>query len=305
MRGALGEIDRTPAMPVPDASRAAVQVHVTVCRRDVRLAAVTLKSLLRYAPAAVCLTDDGTLTREDRRWLGGHLPGAKWMDRRSDDPRVAEALLRRPALRRFYEGELPMAAKLLHPVAAADCPRVVVLDPDTAFFERPDQLLDWMAAGRRSLYLHDRSKDAQRDVPPEAQAMLDAMVDAMIPACEHRPIHPFFNSGLLACFPSRLDLDAAEAFLRWREALPEASRQGRAGIWFGSWTREQMSYYVMLLRGEADAEAFDVGYRIGFHAGEVFNHFLGCNVTRRDVLAHVGEMVSRWAEAPGELARAG
>jgi hypothetical protein len=284
-----------------------VEIHVTLCRRDVRLAAVSLKSLLRFTPASLCLTDDGTLTTEDRRYLSGHFPGARWMERRDRDPRVAEAVIRRPALRRFYEGELPMAAKLLHPVAAADGERVIVLDPDTAFFRRPDRLLRWIAQGGGPLYLFDRSKNSAMHCGDEARETLERLGEAVDPrASLDRLPHLFFNSGLLACTPGSLDLDVADAFLAWWEQQPAELRTGNAGIWFGPWTREQMAYAVMLAAADAAGEAFGAEYHIGFDPGAVFNHFLGCNVARRDVLACLSDFAERLREESGpSLAKAG
>lgn len=306
MRAALAGIDRTPAAPTLPAAASAVEIHVTLCRRDVRLAAVSLKSLLRFASAALCLTDDGTLSAEDRRYLSRHFPGARWMQRRDDDSRVAEAVIRRPALRRFYEGELPMAAKLLHPVAASDAKRVIVLDPDTAFFHRPDRLVRWMERGGGSLFLFDRSKNSAKHCGEEVLESLDRLGASVGPrASLDRLPHLFFNSGLLACTPGALDLNVADAFLAWWERQPAELRTGHAGIWFGPWTREQMAYAVMLAAVDAPREAFDAGYHIGFDPGAVFNHFLGCNVSRRDVLTCLSGLAERLGEgAATPLAKA-
>lgn len=307
MRAALAGIDRTPPAPTLPASASTVEVHVTLCRRDVRLAAVSLKSLLRFGSAALCLTDDGTLTAEDRWYLSRHFPGTRWMQRRDGDARVAEAVIRRPALRRFYESELPMAAKLMHPIAAADTERVIVLDPDTAFFRRPDRLLRWMQHGGDPLYLFDRSKNNAKHCGDEARDGLARLGEALAPrVLVDRLPHLFFNSGLLACEPGLLDLDVADAFLAFWEQQSAELRTGNAGIWFGPWTREQMAYAVMLAAADAPGEAFDAGYHIGFDPQAVFNHFLGCNVARRDVLACLSDLAERLGEGVEmPLAKAG
>ena len=95
---------------------------------------------------------------------------------------------------------------------------------------------------------------------------------------------------------AKLDLDVADAFLAWWEQQPAELRTGNAGIWFGPWTREQMAYAVMLAAAERAGEAFDAGYHIGFDPGAVFNHFLGCNVARRDVLACLSGLAERLGE---------
>lgn len=307
MRAALSAIDRTPPAPALPASASSVEIHVTLCRRDVRLAAVSLKSLLRFTSTSLCLTDDGTLSAEDRRYLGRHFPAARWMARRDGDPRLAEALSRRPALRRFYESELPMAAKLLHPVAAADGERVIVLDPDTAFFRRPDRLLRWMAHGGGPLFLFDRSKNNAMHCGDAARAALERLGEAVDPrASLDRLPHLFFNSGLLACTPGTMDLDVADAFLAWWEQQPCELRTGNAGIWFGPWTREQMAYAVMLAAAEPRGEALGAAYHIGFDPDAVFNHFLGCNVARRDVLACMSGLAERLGKGSSPaLAKAG
>ncbi len=80
IRAALKGLEQTPPLPVRRPEEAAAEVHMLVCRRDLALGVLALKSLLRFPEVRVAatLTEYGSLRPADRAWL----------PRRSDDPRL-------------------------------------------------------------------------------------------------------------------------------------------------------------------------------------------------------------------------
>ena len=155
------------------------------------------------------------------------------------------------------------------------CPRVIVLDPDTAFFARPERLLRWSRAlDDCNWYMHDHQDESTAgpaDVERTfAQLQRDLVPDGRMWQLDRR----LFNSGLLAFRPSTLSLDMAERYLAWHDALPRDKREGKAAIWFGNWTPEQTCYHVMFALGDVKPRPLGEEYHLGGNAGHTFNHFL-------------------------------
>ena len=265
------------------AELAQAEIHMLLCRGDVELGVLTLKSLLRFQEArwAVAITDDGSVTETQRRWVEHHIPGCHWLPRVSADPRMIEALQNRPRLSDQYHSDYPLFRKLLHPAVLARRPRVVVLDPDTAFWRRPEQLVAWASNPDASgLFLHD-DQDEAVNVPQEVREAFDELRDHARPTSPHWSMpYFFFNSGLLAYRSDRCDLDVAENYLKWLATAPARFTTGKPGLWFGSWTREQTAYQLIFARMDPPARPLGDDYRIGSRRAEVFNHFLSLQLVR-------------------------
>lgn len=264
-----------------------------LCRRDLRIGVLALKSLLRFADGrlAVTLTDDGTLSVRDRRWASMHIPGSRWLSWPTRDLALGQVLTDQPRLAALYRSRYAPVCKLIHTIALARCQRTLVLDPDTAFFERPDRLLDWAFGNDlHAWYLHDHQDEAQA-VPVEAREGFADLEANIVPDGQQwgLPIR-LFNSGLLAFRPDRLDLDMAEQYLAWLETAPERFKTGKAAIWFGSWTPEQTCYHVMFALTRPAPKPLGDDYHLGGQPGHVFNHFLRHYLVREetlDMLRHV------------------
>ncbi len=274
---ALRKLDQTPATPAVAPQRADAELHVLLCKRDLHIGVLAIKSLLRFTPPdwAVCLSDDGSLTHADHAWVDKHIPGNRRLHWPDAGGQVDQSLHDKPLLKALYHSRYAPVCKLLHPMLLARCQRVVVLDPDTAFFARPQRLLDF-ATGRTPgpWYLHDHQNESQT-VPTEVNQALDQLAQTIAPSGRtwHLP-HRLFNSGLLAYQPAKLDLTLAEKYLHWHQSLPASLRTGRAGIWFGDWTPEQTCYHVMFALSQTPAQPLGNDYHLGGASGHVFNHFL-------------------------------
>lgn len=288
---AIQTVDATPVGVARPQESARAEVQMLLCRRDLRLAVLALKSLLEHTDLglSVSVTDDGSLREADRRFFDAQIRNARWLDRVSRDPAVERALEGRPHLSALYSGDFSFARRLVHPFALARSPRVIQLDADTLFLTQPAAFHAWLdGKGPRHLFLRD-IRDERADVPIEARrAIADLWPTVVGPSVRLSVPSYFFNAGLLAFHPAELDLDVAERFLSTRETLPESLRRGPAGIWFGDWTREQMCFLLMFA-ATGDALALDDSYRIGFHPDATFCHFLRSNLGKPVVLRCVAD----------------
>ncbi|HTN76343.1 MAG TPA: hypothetical protein VL096_13890 [Pirellulaceae bacterium] len=249
-----------------------------VCQRDLQLAVLSLKSLLRFHPRlAIAVTDDGSLTAEHRDWVTRHIPGARWHTRSELLARSPTALDSYPHLKQMYGSSFVLICKLLHSILLARGPRVIVCDPDTAFFESPQRLISWTESpNNQALYLHDH-RDETSLVPAEVKAAFQQIAATVAPAGQPWVMeHYFFNSGLLAFETAHIDLGVAESFLRWRQQLGDnhSLRSGQPGMWFGDWTPEQTAFQVIYGTLGARSQPLGQDYHLGGEVGHAFNHFM-------------------------------
>lgn len=275
IHGALRGLKDTLAMEAASAGEAAAELHMLLCQRDLHVGLLAIKSLLHFTEGklAVALTDDGSLTQDQRQWVSDHVVGAHWYQRK--EKKVSDSLAGKPHLKKLYDSDYAPAAKLLHPMLLARCGRVIVLDPDTAFFDKPTRLLDWAHYEQEgNLYLHDH-QDETAAVPEIVEKAFEQLQQQLMDHGKDWSVKKrLFNSGLLAIAPRSLSLDIAERYLAWRETAPQAYRQGKAAIWFGDWTPEQTCYHVMFALGEIKAVPLGDDYHLGGGQGYLFNHFL-------------------------------
>lgn len=274
INSALRGLERTA--PCQAAARADVELHMLLCRRDLRMGVLAAKSLLRFTEQtlALALTDDGTLRAADRAWVDRHIPGARWLTWPASDPELKPGLAAYPHLAALYGRPYPPVCKLVHPMLLARAKRVVVLDPDTAFFNRPHRLLSWVREGGGPCYLHDHQDEAVAVPQSVKQTFADLERAMALPGRSWCLPHRLFNSGLLAYERRDLSLATGEKYLAWWQGLPATQREGKAAIWFGPWTPEQTCYHVMFALAARPALPLGHDYHLGGEGGHVFNHFL-------------------------------
>ena len=295
---ALRGVLRTRPYEAAPPEQADAELNMLLCKRDLLLGLVALKSLLRFRELklSVTLVDDGSLSRPDREQIDAHIPGTRWQPRRSDGPEIAELLAGFPRLSELYfQSSFLFVTKLLHPLILSRTERVIQCDSDAAFFRRPIRLIEFCKGNDlRPLYLHDH-QDESSAVPTEVHVAL-AELEASIaePGRQWQVGHRFFNAGLLIYRRDHLDLAIAESYLAWRQKLPPARQEGKLGIWFGPWTIEQTCYLTMYSLGKASPEPLGDDYWIGGGEGHVFNHFLRHYVVQVETLRQLSRLIEEF-----------
>lgn len=293
---AVAALDRTKPYPVNKPDNADGEIHMLLCRRDVKLGVLAMKSLLRFKELRLAgtVTDDGSITPDQRKYVDHHVPGLRWLKWKQPEENIAKALSTRPALSDlYYKSTYEQIAKLVHPIVIPQAPRQIQMDSDTAFFQVPDTFVRFMKGDDKSpWYLHDH-QDEKVAVPKEAQEAFAVFEKhALKPGKTWGLQHRFFNAGLLVYRPEHLKLDDAETYLAWRLAAPEKFTTGKAGIWFGKWTPEQTAYHVMYALTEPPPRPMGDDYHLGGQLGHTFNHFLRHYVVQAPVLNALRKLIT-------------
>lgn len=258
-------IVRIPPQPVAAQSPQA-QIHQLLGHRHVGMGLWSLASLVGTAGCAlgVVIHDDGTLTDADRALIERQLPGVRIISRSEADARVRGLLAAYPACTGYRFGNVAvsnhrgqsynmfiMALILFDINLLADCDKVIVLDADVLFFQRPDDLVRWATdpADTRTLYSVEGFKatlgpDRRLSFSPKAAQTL--------------------NSGLLCLNrPAVFVLDRIEEWIAANQDLMYTSP-----------VFEQLCYSY-LIKTRSDSQALDAK-RYGFNytdADSVATHF--------------------------------
>lgn len=291
----IRRLDRTPPTPAGPPGAALADVHMLVCRRDLRMSVLALKSLMRFAPGrfAVTLTNEGTLSAADEAWVSRHVPGCRWLPRHLPEATLAPVFDGRPHLRALYGTGFQLVCKLVHSFASPACERVIVLDPDTAFLAPPELLLHWLQGDDPHAYYMHGVPGRDGTIPREVWDGFAAIT--ALGGCapgQWRLDNHYFNSGLLLFRPAQCNLDHAEAFLRWRADEGTGLREGLPGIWFGDWTREQTAFLVMYALMDPPSRPLPEGYCLGPLREDSFNHFLREYMVHPDTLRRMARLVT-------------
>ena len=145
------------------------------CIYDLDMAVAALKSLLRFNPGlAVVIHGDRTLGPEHRDFLEAQIPGCRVILLEDADRLMGRdgelASIRRQIPGRFtlpdgYERQCAAwALKVLDFYALANTDKVMVLDSDTLFLDRPVELLDWIA-GKGETAFHSAPNESNAQLP--------------------------------------------------------------------------------------------------------------------------------------------
>ena len=131
------------ARPIVLSQGGDIQLHLLFGHRTVHEAVATIQSLYRFTPAwPVVLHDDGTLTAKDRTLVTSLLVGVRLIDRRRSDEEVI-AHLEKAGLARLadFRRNVVFALKLLDVPFYAAGSRLLMMDTDVLFYEKPVELL--------------------------------------------------------------------------------------------------------------------------------------------------------------------
>lgn len=205
----FGAIRRSPVVETnPDADTG---IHSAVPHRY-RFAYLTaIKSLLRYyADLTVYVHDDGSLLAEDKAMIRKHLPGVRIIDRAAADRAFAEkindAFLAK--VRTSYTSYL----KLFDPTLASTNKRIIIVDTDVLFLDRPETIIQWAQNGGAPWFHQSEPwRQAQSNQPPPGsnpqpdstkpkhiqQMVLERLPDINQALGTEYAFEPGFNSGFV------------------------------------------------------------------------------------------------------------
>jgi hypothetical protein len=140
----FSNIKRTrPFTTNPDAD---TSVHSIVGHKYVYAYLVAIKSYLRFhSDVAAYIHDDGTLVDEDKQLIGNHIINVTILNRNEMRVRFAQAM-NDPFLLRVRDSYTSYL-KLFDPTFIVNGKRIMLLDTDTLFINRPDEIIDWAKSG--------------------------------------------------------------------------------------------------------------------------------------------------------------
>ena len=100
-----------------------------------------------------------------------------------------------------YRRSHALALKLFDCTALATTPRLILLDSDILFFQRPEEVLDWVQRGLSECYFNPDFQDAYCLTREEARDRLQV------------ELWPRVNTGLSLLARAAVDVDFCEACL--------------------------------------------------------------------------------------------
>ena len=240
--------------PVIDTVDPTCEVHALTCAGDWQCCMWALKTFYRYSarPYRLCIHEDGTLSPRECEELRRHFPRARLIRRAEADAR-AESLLRDyPRAAAFRRTNL-LAPKLLDFLAYLESDRLLVLDSDVLFFDRPEALIARIESPERRNAWNADFGDAYTVTADQVQRALGFDLVSRV------------NSGLGLVHRDSLRLDWIEEFL------------GLPGITEGYfWRVEQTLYALASSRFGTDLLPAEYTLRLAKGIeGRPFRHYVG------------------------------
>ena len=137
--------------PIQTNPASATGLHSAVPHRYVHAYLLAAKSFLQHdRDFAVYVHDDGSLQAADKQLIEQHLPGVNIVERRASDEKF-DATVNDPFLtkvRKSYTSYI----KLFDPTLVSTHERIIILDTDTLFLQRPDAVINWAKNGGKPWY---------------------------------------------------------------------------------------------------------------------------------------------------------
>jgi hypothetical protein len=243
------------------------EIHALLGHRYVGMCLWSVKSFLHFCDKAynVVLHDDGTLDHKDIGILETHLPNATIVRRAEADRLMRGKLERFPsALRyRFGRAQGSMAGttapdpyvfslKLLDFCLLSEARKILALDTDVLFFEKPAEIIEWIDDPERTDSLYCR--ELWRPMRSDGSAVIRFERKEEPPAG--------FNSGLICLHQSAFDISILDGWLETHLGLVETE-----------YTFEQQAYNFLVRRSIAHG-ALPETYTFNFNdATCVATHF--------------------------------
>ncbi len=219
------------ATPIGSSSNPSAELHVVTCRRDLFMAILAVKSLLRFTDRlAVVFHGDRSLDEASTQVLREQIPGCRVVLLDEADKEAAnhpeifslrQALPDRFRLASGYENQRrAWALKVFDFHLFSQCDRVIVLDSDTLFLRRPTEIIDFIE-GRQSdgFYAVPRLRNLK---------MSDELVVKHFPQA---PVIYRFNGGLFGFDRSQMTLNLLREITEKIINNPEILIMGDECLW--------------------------------------------------------------------------
>jgi hypothetical protein len=233
-----------------------VKIHMLVSHDDLLNLLWTLKSFYHFSergyPAVI--HDDGTLTTADCELLRRHFPDSRVISAAEAETTVAAALKSYPRCAR-YRAMHSLARKVFDFGCYFRGRRMLLLDSDLVFFQRPDELLSRLDGEYSDRNAFNAGQNLMLNI-----SALEARQQFGIDLVER------INSGLAVLRPEVFNFDWMEEFL------------GSESIWSGHvWRIEQTLLALAASRDGVDL-LLEREYRVSLNEGSsgcVVKHYVG------------------------------
>lgn len=189
--------------PIAQTDDRTCEIHVLTCSKDWLNLVWTLKTFYHYSNRryALCIHDDGTLTKSDRESLQHHFPNARIIDRASADARIFTELEAYPRCLEFRCSN-HLAPKVFDFASYLESDRMLLLDSDILFYRSPIELLQRIEDP--DYLLNAVNSDIANAYTVDPKIVQEKCGFEMIQK---------FNSGLGLIHQASLNLDWIEEFL--------------------------------------------------------------------------------------------
>lgn len=194
----------TPSIITNPSSK--IQVSLTTSYADYPLAILAVKSLflLSQKKLSVMIVDDGTLRKKDISNIKKHLIKARVVKDKLIEKRVKKKFGEKSEI--FKNINLPYIRKKVVPWLFSNKEKVLFLDSDILFFQRPREVIEWMEDKFDSFYIQD---------------FQDSYFLSNIECLNYFKVRPApkVNSGLLGIRKSEMDMQLLERLIKLHRSL--------------------------------------------------------------------------------------
>lgn len=245
----LNSIVNTP--PIPCSATAKVEVHVVTCKRDLYMAVFALKSLLRfYDQLAVVIHGDESFDDKCCQIFLEHIPNCRIIS-----VSVANQFFQTKSELSFYRKKLPdlfrlgsefeqhrkaWALKVFDFHVTSKTEKLFVLDSDTLFIQKPDELIDWIENQDSAFYA----------LPYAPNLMVNK--ELYLSSFPKSRLIDSFNGGFFGFSLKQIPIELLIDVVRTIETKPQIKIFGDECIWrfvFGMIDASPFDYYKYPLFG--------------------------------------------------------
>ena len=229
LKECLGKVVDT--RPIPCQQDAEAELHLVTCRKDTTMAIMAIKSLLRFVPnLAVVIHGDESLDEESIAIIRRSIPNCRVVTYDESSKVVIDSLdivsLRAKVADLFcldssYDRhKRAWALKIFDFHLFSNSQRIIVLDSDTLFLKRPDEIIDWM---------NMVDAPAFYAIPDEPNLKIkESLYREVFPRAN---VIRSFNGGLLGFNKSSISLDMLVDMAQTLLEHPEVSIYGDECVW--------------------------------------------------------------------------